>query len=316
LTSKVKEKLKRFILANIQNSFNPENCSFMNIKNQYIIQAIILAANNLRLSSEKIEIISLLKEYLSKADDVSEEISKMKKVTELSKFGIKLGQLYSYISSSTIDFMKITDMFKEQSHMLVIELSNLLDSVTPSRFREIISEINEEDTSIDVHLKETNADILETVENKEISFEDELKKNEELKKEIVYSDAEEEKTEFEFEEFEKKIVESIKTIDALLKKIESMDFSKEDLLNGRELISENKTLSYRIGLEIITEMHTAVESAFNFIISGKLLPDENVIENIRACLVVIVAVVRNKDVDISNYLKRANNFTKELEKIE
>ncbi len=288
----------------------------MNIKNQYIIQAIILAANNLRLSSEKIEIISHLKEYLSKAEDVSEEISKMKKVTELSKFGIKLGQLYSYISSSTIDFMKITERFKEQSHMLVIELSNLLDSITPSRFREIISEISEEDTSIDVRLKTTNVEIPEATEKKELNFEDQLKENEELKKEIVYSENDEEKSEFEFEEFEKKIVDSIKTIDALLKKMESMDFSKEDLVDGRELISENKTLSYRIGLEIITEMHTAVERAFDFIIAGKLLPNENVIENIRACLVVIVAVVRNKDVDISNYLKRANYFTKELERIE
>ncbi|NOX17318.1 MAG: hypothetical protein GXO87_03435 [Chlorobi bacterium] len=288
----------------------------MNIKNQYIIQAIILAANNLRLSSEKIEIISLLKEHLSKSEDVSEEISKMKKMTELSKFGIKLGQLYSYISSSTVDFLKITDNFKEQSHMLVIELSNLLDSVTPSRFREIISEIKEEESSIDVHFKKTNTEILETTEIEKINFDDELRKNEQLKKEIVYSENEDEKTEFEFEEFEKKVVDSIKTIDVLLRKIESMDFTKEDLEAGRELISENKTLSYRIGLEIITEMHTAVESAFNFIILGKLLPNENVIENIRACLVVIVAVVRNKDVDISNYLKRANHFTKELEKID
>jgi len=107
-------------------------------------------------------------------------------MTELSKFGIKLGQLYSYISSSTVDFMKITDNFKEQSHMLVIELSNLLDSVTPSRFREIISEIKEEESSIDVHFKKTNTEILETTEIEKINFDDELRKNEQLKKEIVY----------------------------------------------------------------------------------------------------------------------------------
>jgi len=40
-----------------------------------------------------------------------------------------------------------------------------------------------------------------------------------------------------------------------------------------------------------------------------------VIESLRACLIVIVAVVRGKDVDINNYLNKAERFGNQLLKI-
>ncbi len=42
------------------------------------------------------------------------------------------------------------------------------------------------------------------------------------------------------------------------------------------------------------------------------MPGKEVIESLRACLIVIVAVVRGKEVDISNYLNRAEDFGNKL----
>jgi len=42
--------------------------------------------------------------------------------------------------------------------------------------------------------------------------------------------------------------------------------------------------------------------------NGKLLVDKTVIESLRACLIVIVAVVKRKEVDITGYLNRAEEF--------
>jgi hypothetical protein len=42
------------------------------------------------------------------------------------------------------------------------------------------------------------------------------------------------------------------------------------------------------------------------------MPGKEVIENLRACLIVIVAVVRGKDVDINNYLNKAEEFGNKL----
>jgi hypothetical protein len=57
-------------------------------------------------------------------------------------------------------------------------------------------------------------------------------------------------------------------------------------------------------------MHEIVAYAMDEIINGKLLPDKKIIESLRACLIVIAAVVKRKDVDITGYLNRAEEFGK------
>jgi hypothetical protein len=55
-------------------------------------------------------------------------------------------------------------------------------------------------------------------------------------------------------------------------------------------------------------MHKIVAKAIRLINCGELNPNKDVIESMRACLIVIVAVVRGKEVDITNYLNRAEEF--------
>jgi len=108
----------------------------MEINKQYLIQCITCASNNLRLSSEKIEVVAILKEHISQTPDLNNLISDMKKLTRFSKFAIKLGEINQTLQTGKIDFLKISDKFKEHSHLILRELSNLLDVVTPHECRE------------------------------------------------------------------------------------------------------------------------------------------------------------------------------------
>ena len=64
---------------------------------QYIVQSISVAANNLRLSTEKIEVVALLRDAIVKSEDVESDIREMKKITELSTLAIRLNEILSYL---------------------------------------------------------------------------------------------------------------------------------------------------------------------------------------------------------------------------
>jgi hypothetical protein len=60
-------------------------------------------------------------------------------------------------------------------------------------------------------------------------------------------------------------------------------------------------------------MHTIISHALLLLGSGEIKPLKEIIESIRACLIVIVAVVRGKEVDITNYLNRAEAFGNKIQ---
>ncbi len=296
----------------------------MNITNQYIIQSIVIAANNLRLSSEKIEIISILKNFLSQTDNIENVIIQMKKVTELSKLAIKLGKLYEFITSDSIDFLNLTEMFKEQSHSLVIEFSNLLDTVTSVSFREIMDRIDDSKKEVDVAIKAPQSEILDRYQNKSdvdnklnnIKLNSQLQENKIIKEDLILSEPNEVKQAgFDYDEFESNIVTPIKDIEEFLKRILENDFDNSEIIEKINILKSNSDLSKEYGFNLLSEMHSIIVSAFQLIISSELEINSDTIENIRACLIVIVAAVREKDVDISNYLKRAEIFRVELQTI-
>ena len=105
-----------------------------------------------------------------------------------------------------------------------------------------------------------------------------------------------------------KLIEPIKAIEELLKRVLEVDFDKSEIIETIELLQSNAILSKESGFNLLAEMHTIIVDAFNSILSDELEINSDTIENIRACLIVIVAAVREKDVDISNYLKRAEHF--------
>ena len=282
----------------------------MNLVKQYIIQAIVTASNNLRLSSEKIETVAILREHLSKCSNIDNEITEMKKITSLSKLAIKLDEVYRFISASKIDFLKISDRFKEHSHGLIRELNNVLDIVTPPNMRNILSEISNK--TINVKLGERQSKSLNIDEMKIPKEENQpVEKEETITEKIIMDDIKEEE-DIDFEDFEKTIMKPVKELDLFFKKLESLSYTGEEINKYHELMEVNTKLSEKVGFEIITNMHRIISNALSLIKENELTPVKETIESMRACLIVIVAVVRRKDVDITTYLNKAEKFGKNI----
>jgi hypothetical protein len=62
-------------------------------------------------------------------------------------------------------------------------------------------------------------------------------------------------------------------------------------------------------------MHSIVSDSLILLKEGNIKTDKETIESLRACLIVIAAVVRGKEVNISDYLSRAGNFRKKIDSI-
>jgi hypothetical protein len=99
----------------------------------------------------------------------------------------------------------------------------------------------------------------------------------------------------------------------MLKKFANNEINYEDLSRFTEIMKTNGEVSEKNGFEIISNMHRIIYKALMLIKSRKLMPGKDVIEQLRACLIVIVAVVRGKDVDITNYLNKAEDFEREIQ---
>jgi len=267
----------------------------MDYVEEYIKQAISLAANNLRLSSEKIETVTILKDYLSKSDDIASEVARMKKITELSRLGIKLGEILKYLEANKIDFLRLSENFKEQSHSLITILSNMLDIVTPIHLKKILNYHNAESELI-------------TIEDNKSSDEAETSP---LKEEIIMDelDSQKEKT---FEEFQTQILKPVRSLEDFLGRLLAGDYHKDELKSYVEIMKINAELSEGEGFKIISNMHIIFAVGMKLILNNKMVINESVVESLRACLIVIVAMIKSKDVDITAYLNRAEKFGEQI----
>ncbi len=280
----------------------------MDLIKQYIIQSISAASNNLRLSTQKIEVVSLLRDSIHKSSDLENDIREMKKVTELSKFAIRLHEIYSYLTQPYVDFFKVSEKFKEHSQYLIKDLSNMLDTVNPVSFNialnkihpaqavgEVISGINQDESiSVDLSKRNTDPDV----------FENETSSS--IKEKMILDD---DKDEVQlFHNYESQVLSLIKPLDEFLQGMDCDNIDEKLLLEFKEKIQKNADLSLKIGFEIIAEMHKIISRSLELIHSRKLIPDKHIIESIRACLIVIVAVVKGKEIDITGYLNRAEEF--------
>ena len=281
----------------------------MDLVKSYINQSITIASNNLRLNNQQIEVVALLKEAIAKSDNLSDDLINMKKITELSTLAIRLNEIYNSLTQNPIDFLKISDQFKDHSRYLIKDLGHLLDISTPASFKSAIEKLR---SSIIFPKEEIKVDLSRRV------YEDEpftVQETEELKEEIIFTQDVNNEAEEIIQNFEATILSPIKPLDNLLKKISENDIEYEELIRFSKIMNENADLSRKIGFEILSGMHKIISKALILIRNRDLMPGKDVIESMRACLIVIVAVVRGKDVDINNYLNKAEQFGNQLLKI-
>jgi hypothetical protein len=275
----------------------------MDLVKIYIVQSISAASNNLRLNSQQVEVVAMLRQMILKSEDLGDELYKMKRVTEFSKIGIRLNEIYSFLTTGKIDFFKISEKFKEHSQFLIRELNQLLESLSPEEFKTALRKMNGEDENvpaINIDLSKHNKNIMNQV----------LEENKMLKENSIVEESENENE--SFHSYEQKILSTIKPLEKLLSDLQKNDMDYDELIKFNLLLKENARLSYLKSFEVIGNMHKILSQALDNIISHKLSPEKNVVDSIRACMIVIVAVVKGKEVDITGYLNKAEEFGKKL----
>jgi len=273
----------------------------MDLVKIYIVQSISAASNNLRLNSQQVEVVAMLRQMILKSEDLGDDLYKMKRVTEFSKIGIRLNEIYSFLTTGKIDFFKISEKFREHSQFLIRELNQLLESLSPEEFKTALRKMNGEDENvpaINFDLSKHNKNIMNQV----------LEENKILSENSIVEESENES----FYSYEQKILSTIKPLEKFLSDLQKNDIDYDELIKFNLLLKENARLSYLKSFEVVGNMHKILSQALDNIISHKLSPEKNVVDSIRACMIVIVAVIKGKEVDITGYLNKAEEFGKKL----
>ncbi|MFB3057723.1 MAG: hypothetical protein ACE1ZQ_11255, partial [Ignavibacteriaceae bacterium] len=184
------------------------------------------------------------------------------------------------------------------------DLTNLLEIDNPALIKVAINKLNgvkekKESEEIEVNLSKDRANSISFTENEN-----------DLQEENIEEAAKDE--EDFFKSYEELILKPIKPIENMLKQFANNEIKYEDLSQFAEIMKMHGEISEKKGFEIISNMHRIIYKALMLIISRKLMPGKAVIKSMRACLIVIVTVVRGKDIDIANYLNIAEDFKKEI----
>ncbi|MCJ7553153.1 MAG: hypothetical protein MUO34_04640 [Ignavibacteriaceae bacterium] len=276
----------------------------MDLIKQYITQCVNAASNNLRLNSQQIEIVALLKDIINKSEDLGNDLINMKKITELSTLAIRLNEIYNFLTQNQIDLLKISDQFKDHSRYLIKDLNHILENVTPASFQLSIDKLYKKN----IPVNEIKIDLSKRHSEEELFVKPDPNK---LKEKLVLESANEDEDLF-FQNYEATILKPVKSLDRMLKNLAKNEIDYDQINSFAKIMKENGLLSTKIGFAIIANMHWIIAKALNLIKTRDLMPGKEVIESIRACLIVIVAVVKEKEVDISNYLNKAEEFGNHL----
>ena len=286
----------------------------MDFVKQYIVQSISAASNNLRLSTQKIEVVALLRECIVKSENLEEDIKQMKKITELSTLAIRLNEIYRYLKSNQVDLLKLSEKFKEHSQYLIKDLNAMLETVTPTVFKAALDKMKSQNIQTKLEDKKEGKDEIKADLSKRERESKVFEKSEtEILKEKFIMEEDKDEEDVFFQNYEAEVLKPIKPIDAMLKKLAENEINTDELNSFAKIMRINGELSAKIGFDIIANMHSVIAKALQLIKTRELMPGREVIESMRACLIVIVAVVRGKEVDITNYLNRAEEFGREIQ---
>jgi hypothetical protein len=165
-----------------------------------------------------------------------------------------------------------------------------------NRALDLINEIEASEINVELIDRELNDDALL------------IKESNALKEEIIMQDDSDDSE--SFQNFEEQILAPIKAIDDFLKRLLTGKIDNKELSKYSAILEKNSLFAGARGFGIISDMHKILYSSFEEIKSGSLIINKSVIESLRACLIVIAAVVKGKELDITDYLNKAEEFGK------
>lgn len=288
----------------------------MDFIKDYLIQVLTDCSNKLRLDSSKLEVITLLKEQIYKSESPEVLFRNMKKVTEFAKLAIRLNDIYVYLNTTKIEFRTISKKFEEHSDLLLKDLTPFLDILTGVRFQKAMEKVLFFSGSAVMNPGQVSAIIdFSAPKGSRVTTESLHQNTEEPEPEnqdTEIPDDPDHDSDMTYQQYESRILHPIRGLDEILKALLSGEYNADDLTHYSKLILWNSQIAMKFGTEIVAKMHLIVAKALPMIRDGELKPTKDTIESIRACLIVIVALVRGKGVDIKMYIDRAEEFGKKI----
>ncbi len=279
---------------------------------KYLEQCFNNALNGLQLKAGQVDIVTKLRELLFGSDDLKGTIERMKKNTELSTLGIRIGEAYDFMEKNEIDFSSVSHHFLEHSEKISNTMKNLVESVSWEDFQRTVARLNELKLTGQENKRE-NEEQFEFM----LDYQPSEKDNEEtfeLKKDFILDD-ELLTRNISFAEYRENILDSVKKIDGLLNDLQEGKHNNEQLTKCIRTIEINKNLSEKHNFDIITRMHGILSGTLKLIETESVRVNKQLIYAMRSCLIVIVAIIKDKKVDITEFLQRAEYLGKELEKL-
>lgn len=242
---------------------------------EYIIQTFVTAANNLSINSHRLLIINLVKEFLYDCKDLDFAIGEMKKITELSKFAVRIGLINKYTKEKP-DFFNVSSKFNSDYINLIPVVNELLDSLDPDFLSNKFSEISN---------------------NKN------MRENMHIDEDISYKEG----YNAEYGDFNEKLVNYIKWVDSFLNRFEEKQASFMEKVDIRaELLLLNHFAKDGIDDNLV-EMFEIFRDLL-LILVDRDIQMEDLVESLRASMIVLVATVKQKEIDIETYKKRARLY--------
>lgn len=259
----------------------------------------------LKIDNNKKDIIKLIEDSILNSDNLDLLIKELKKNTYFSKFAIKLSSMLDYCNNPDIDFTNLSNKFSEHVLFISKDIENLLLSIDKISIQEIL-------LNAEVEVKKENIRLNKPIlENKKEEYD--IEETTKLKEDFILSDDDNEEDSYEF--YVRTVISSVKELDIFLQKLENNESTSEDIEKYLNVVEKNGLLSKKYCFELISDMHFNFFGALMGIKEHKLIIEKDLIEKMRACLIVIAALVKQKEVDITNYLIKADKLGKLIQNI-
>jgi hypothetical protein len=277
----------------------------MDFSKLYIKKCIDYSAGLSKFSPDKKSCLTTFCDFLLSFEDCGIIISELKKITETSKMAIHISQIHEFCNNAELDFLSLSQKFVEHAKVLSGDIERFLEVVNSEKLKEIIN-------NIEINLKNHLNQVVKSNESVDNNIGN-IEQNNKLKEEFILSDDDEEENSYEF--YSRTVLSPVKELDSFLKRLEFYETDINEMEKYQTIMEKNAYLSKKYSFELIADMHFYFSGALKHIIEHRLIADKELIEKMRACLIVIAALVRQKDVDITNYLNKADKLGKLIQNI-
>jgi len=273
----------------------------VSLTNKFAASVIELAAENIRQRPNKSAITKMFVDFFYSSNDLTRDLQKLKSNTEFARFAIRISEIVSYLNSSEISFLAINSYFRDSALKLAPVLSEIIDRIEAERLRTILNAIK---------------DKVETREYKPTEQEDDYPVNDSQslskiaflnKFPAILSEPNEEET-----NIIREIAIIVKATNEFLDTLRPGDSA--DYKKYSELMRRCSFLTTIIGFDISSRKAILLRKGLEKCSSGEIKITDEIIRQMKSCLIIIIALSRGKKIDLDQYFNRAKELQVIIEK--